>query len=233
MDQIVCYSRSGEFRALCGGIRGFSHVAADTTADLASRLVEEPDVLCAILHFPSMDTWTGRFLGSLKTAFPLLHVVLVVEDGTGEPTFRGDPTSPEAFGRIEAHVQALERKDKRRRQRFDWPLLGKLRLGDAPELSLRVRAISASGAFLEASGPSPVPGSRGFISVQFKDFAILSGCEVLPTRPPAGNLPAGFGVRFTDLTPASQKVIDSIVQDELIRSLIEPGSTPRGPAIIS
>jgi hypothetical protein len=236
MERIVCYSRSRQFRDWCGGIPEYEHLGVDTTADLASRLVEERDVLCAILHFRSLDEYAERLLASLAASFPLLHIVLVLEQGQGRVAgsiaqFYGDPGDPALLERLVTHIRSLERKDKRSRQRFDWPLVGHLSVAGGPEQSLRVRSISSSGAFLEASGPTPIPGVEATISIEFADFSILTTCEILPPRPPAGKFPAGFGVRFKDLTEGSQKIIDAIVHDELIRSLTEPGNPPREPAI--
>jgi hypothetical protein len=236
MDQILCYSRSREFRALCSGLAGFQTIAVDTTPDLAAQLVEAQDVACVILHFKTLDDFSRRFLDSLRASFPLTSLVLIVETGEalGDPALpelTGDPAAAAVFDRLREHLGSLERKDKRKRRRFDWPLVGQLRIGATPVQSLRVRAISASGAFLEAPEPTPVPGCTGTIQIEFKDFSIFTSCEILSPRPAAGHLPAGFGVRFTDLTQASQKVLDDIIQDELVRSLMEPGSPPRAPAI--
>jgi hypothetical protein len=69
------------------------------------------------------------------------------------------------------------------------------------------------------------------LRIQFLDFQLLTGCQSLEKRPPAGVLPAGFGVRFTDLSDASRKVVDSIIEDELIMSLTEPDKPLKPPSI--
>jgi hypothetical protein len=193
-------------------------------------------VLCAVLHCRTVEGYTESFMSSLTASFPLLNVVLIVEEGPGVPggsviQFSGNPEDSALFERIAAHIRTLERRDKRLHQRFDWPLVGRFAMAGFPEKRLHVRSLSASGAFLEASGPSPIPGTQATVSIEFKDFTLLTSCEVLAPRPPAGNLPAGFGIRFTGLTEGSRKVVDTIVQDELIRILTEPGSQPREPAI--
>ncbi len=234
MDLIVCYTRSQALRTLIEGLEGFNVVCVDTTADLASRLVEERDVACAIVHVAEIDDFWRRFLSSMASGFPHLETILVLEKGgyTGPMTLvRGDPTNGGVFSGIEGRLRSLECRNKRSNQRFDWPLKGVLQTSDGFERSFSVREISAGGAFLESSGVNPPAGATGSLSIRFHDFKILTHCEVVAARAASERLPAGFGVRFTDLTDFSRKVLDNIVSDELLHSLIEPGSPPRPPAI--
>ncbi len=235
MDLIVCYTRSQALRTLIEGLEGFRAVTVDTTADLASHLVEESDVACAIIHIAEIDDFWRRFLPSMTSGFPHLETILVLEKGEykGPMTLvRGNPTESGIFSGIEGRLRSLERRNKRSNQRFDWPLKGILQTSDGFERSFNVREISSGGAFLESTGSIPPVGAMGSLSVRFHDFKILTHCEVVAARAASERLPEGFGVRFTDLTDFSRKVLDSIVSDELLHSLIEPGSPPRPPAIV-
>jgi hypothetical protein len=234
MDLIVCYTRSLTMKALVEGIEGFRVVIVDTTADLAYRLVEEHDVVCAIIHVAELDDFWRRFLISMDSGFPHLETILMLEKGeyTGPMTIiQGDPSAGAVFSSLENRLLSLGRRNKRGNQRFDWPLKGVLQTSDGYERSFNVREISAGGAFLESAGVIPPSGTTGSLSIRFHDFKILTNCEVVAARAATGRLPDGFGVRFTDLTDFTRKVLDSIVSDELLRSLVEPGSPPRPPAL--
>jgi hypothetical protein len=234
MDKIVCYTRSRTMKALVEGIGGFHAIVVDTSADLASRLVEEHDVVCVIVHLAELDDFWRRFLRSMDSGFPHLESMLVLEKGEFSgpmSVIPGDPSDGSVFSDLESRLRSLRPRNKRGSQRFDWPLKGVLQTSDGYERGFNVREISAGGAFLESAGVVPPAGTLGSLSIRFHDFKILTNCEVVAARAATGRLPDGFGVRFTDLTDFTRKVLDSIVSDELLRSLIEPGSPPRPPAL--
>jgi len=235
MNRIVCFTRSEPFRALARSLAGFSVSVLETTAELAKRIVEETDLLCLVVHLPSREPYWDRFFSSLKLSFPLLNVLIVRPDQEGGelpyPSLLGSPEDPALSGKVAAFLQSLQTKEKRRHQRFDWPLMGSwVRKGES-ERSFRVRSISSSGAFLESESFFPAAGTTATLRIQFLDFQLLTGCQALEKRAPAGALPAGFGVRFTDLSDASRKVVDSIIEDELIMSLTEPNKPLKPPSI--
>jgi len=97
--------------------------------------------------------------------------------------------------------------------------------------TFKVRMISSTGAFLESDTLFPEPEKEGIIRIRFHDFNLLSGCKILGKRDKSGKLPAGFGIKFTDLTPTSRSIIDGIVEDELLHSLLEPEEPSRPPSI--
>ncbi len=236
MGRVVCFSRSTAFRELLGGLGGDEVIFLESMREFAAALVEGRGIVCALVHLRTPDDAWIRLLSSAKASFPFLDMALVLEEGgiTGTSfasLFRGDPAEDRLFGEIVRHIQSLECRDKRGKQRFDWPLEGTLHIVDGSQASYKVRSISASGAFLEVSQDHPRPGMRGMLSIRFQDFSVWTSVEILPARSQTGSLPEGFGVRFIDLTEGSQRVIDRLVQDELLRQLIEPDGPLRPPAI--
>jgi hypothetical protein len=235
MNRIACFTKSEPFRAVVGSLRGFSVSFCDSSAELAKRVVEETDLLCLIVHIPSWDAYWGRFFPSLHQSFPFLNALLVgAEPESPEipyPVIAGVPETPGLPGKIEEFLSTLKTREKRGHQRFDWPLMGAWEGKGEAARTFRVRSISAGGAFLESVSFFPVPGTLATLRIQFLDFQLLTGCEALSKRDPSGSLPSGFGVRFTDLSDASRKVVDLIVQDELIMSLTEPEKPRKPPSI--
>jgi len=239
MERVLCFSASDEFKKRLAGVGGITLSTADNPEDLAQRAVGDPALACVVIHVPEADDFWIGFLGSLSSTLPLLTLLLVLDGGTmPEPedrveVIRGRPLDDEIFSWIEAHIFSAAKREKRRHQRFDWPLTGTLDFGERDAGVFRVREISADGAFLECGAAPPEPGLSGTIRIEFEDFSVLSGCRILPMRPATSKLPAGFGVQFTDLTEWSRKVIDSIVTDELVRELLTPGHAPYPPTIES
>ena len=84
---------------------------------------------------------------------------------------------------------------------------------------------------MECSALGPDPGTRMFVRIVFQDHALTTACEILPTRTASSNLPPGFGVRFVELGVLARGIIDKIVCDALIRSLLEPEEEPEMPTL--
>ena len=192
--------------------------SARSLAELTHLLVSEPDVLCLVLE-AGVELPDG-FLESLKASFSVLPVFLVP----------GGASAGE-LAELGARIGSLRRTERRRQHRFDWPLRGSLSLPGAEAQAYDLRALSASGAFLHCPGPCPAAGSRGHLRVLFRDFSLETGCEVLDTRRASSRLPDGFGVRFAGLTAEARALLERIVRDALVRTLLEPESDPPLPSL--
>ncbi len=208
--------------------------AARGVKGLASCLVENPGASCVIVHLRKpAESWI-HFLSSIRESFLYVKTALILEEGQAlipeVRHFKGDPTKPGTFKELSAFIASLKGLQKRGRQRFDWPLNGTLRTADGWTRSYRVRLISASGAFLETPTETPPPGLKASLTVSFRDFSILTEVEVLSARH-GTRQGSGFGVRFLSLTEGSQRVIDHIVKDGLMKHLLHPGSRVKIPSI--
>jgi len=241
MNTIICCSPSARFLKTLSGIPDHEVIAASNVRELASRMVENPGASCVMVHLRKPAAVWSKFLTSVGQSFLYVEIAFIVETGRvvlpdGFTLFRGDPEDPDVFKEISSYVLSLKNLPKRGRQRFDWPLNGTLTTGDGKTRSCRVRQLSASGAFLEAASDIPPSGLKATLSVRFKDFSIFTEVEVLGSRmgygnQGPGNQGPGFGVKFLSLTEGSQRVIDSIVKDELMRHLLNPRIPVRLPSL--
>ena len=140
--------------------------------------------------------------------------------------------NPETLDRdLRSYVSSVVLRNRRTANRYDWPLQGFVSLDGRRWESHRVRSLSSNGAFLESDAAAPRPGSRVLLRVVFQDFKMLATCEVLDARLASSRLPAGFGLRFVDFSSASRAVIDRIVDDALVRSLLAPDDGDGAPSL--
>ncbi len=218
MDAVLTYAPGRQARNLLAALSDFQVRTADSLAELARLLVGEQSVLCLVLqpgkHAPE------DFLESLKACYPVLPVFIVHQE----------PTAGE-LADLAARIGSLERRERREKPRFDWPLQGSLSLPEAQAEPYDLRALSSGGAFLRCEGPCPRAGSRGRLRVRFGDFSLETACEVLDSRAASSRLPDGFAVRFTDLGAEAQALLDRIVRDALVQAILEPESQPELPSL--
>ena len=212
------YSVGRQARNLLAALSAYQVRTADSLAELARQLVGEQSVLCLVLqpgkHAPE------EFLESLQACYPVLPVFLVHEEATA-----GELTD------LAARIGSLERRERREKPRFDWPLQGSLSLPGAEPMPYDLRALSSSGAFLRCEGPCPPAGSRGRLRVRFRNFGLETACEVLDSRRASSRLPDGFAVRLTELGAEAQALLDRIVRDALVQAILEPESEPALPTL--
>jgi hypothetical protein len=123
-------------------------------------------------------------------------------------------------------VCGIIEREQRDKARFDWPLRGQVSLDGDTWVSLCVRSLSASGAFLQYEGSLAESGTVAEIRLEFQDSILRTSCEILDARPPTARLPRGFGVRFIGLPHEAVRSIDSMVKDALLAALFPPGAEP-------
>ncbi|MCD6122293.1 MAG: PilZ domain-containing protein [Spirochaetales bacterium] len=204
--------------------------------ELARLIIEKEDIKLLIIDMPVNTEEYLKFYSSLAKSFPLLKVIAISDNIIpGIPSaftqIRNTEVSEKLLGFLNTVKTENPPSDRREYNRFDWPLKGKLSEAGRNWHTYNVRLISAGGAFLESNKPPPRAGKEYLIRIDFQDFRVLTNCEILSPRNASSNLPAGFGVKFTDLTAVSAEFMDRIIEDALIHALIEPDSEPAIPSI--
>ena len=181
---------------------------------------------------------SAAFIDALVKAFPVLPL-MVIARRLGELPDRVEairlPNEEEGDAREElatlhTRVTAMQNENQRKHHRVDWPITGTLLGADADSsVPCRVSSVSASGAYLQGIPQWMESGARGTIAIRFGDFSVMSSYRV--ERIIDGN-ERGAGIRFIDMTPASQRLIERIVNDEIVKLLVHPGSETTPPNIL-
>jgi len=233
---IICYSESEKIKQLFENAPDLQVSLANSQENLAAAIVEESHPVGVFIQLEQLnERWSG-FISSLKKCYPLLPLYLIlpeeqiaVAEKAGHRVFGlNDESLPD---KVTRELVSVHGQDKRKHPRFDWPLMGKLDLPGRSSEKFRVRSISSSGAFMESENYFPEVDKCGTVVITFHDFNLLSGCRITGKRAISDNLPSGFGVEFTDLTPTSIEIIEGMVEDELLRTLLEPDKPVRPPSI--
>ncbi len=238
MDKIIVYSESLEIHKIVSALPEQDIVPAASTVELARAIVEQSHVIALIIEKEAVDDPFHRLLASITKSFPILQVCLITEPGA-EPArvARVIPKEIATEGsdrfaeELKAFVSSIDLTDRRDHPRFDWPLIGTVSFDDKTWQNYNLWALSAEGAFLEYSGSTPPVGSRGILRISFQNSRMVTHCEVLDPRQASSKLPAGFAVRFTLLSEDSKKLIDRIIQDALLQTLLQPESEPAIPML--
>lgn len=202
--------------------------------ELVSEVMELPEIHSVLIQKAAMDPDYRLFLRCLKRNFPFLRVAVIAaaEDAAEGHHFIRDDVDEVALR--EEMRRFLSRKpspNRREHHRFGWPLKALLSLDGRLWVEYPLCSISSGGAFLECASSFPPPGVRASLKILFQNFSMLAGCEILDARRTSSNLPVGFGVRFVDLSQNAVEKIDRIVDDALVRVLMDPGLEPEIPSL--
>ena len=238
MERVVVYTDTLEIEKITSALPEKDIVPAASTTELARAIVEQSDVIALIIEKERVDDPFHRLLASIKKSFPILQVCLITNPGAEPlPAARVIPKeiATEASDRfteeLKTFMSSVGLTERRDHPRFDWPLKGAVSFDDKTWQSYNLWALSADGAFLEHSGSVPPVGSRGILRISFQNSLLATRCEVLDPRQASSKLPAGFAVRYTLLSEDSMKLIDRIIQDALLQTLLQPESEPAIPTL--
>jgi hypothetical protein len=195
-------------------------------------------VIALIIEKARIEDSFRRLLASIKKNFPILRICLITASETTQ-----NPADSQAVDRsissggerlveeLKSFLSAIDVTERRDHPRFDWPLQGSLSLDKNSWQTYNLWALSADGAFLESPAVTPAQGSAATLKVSFQNSRMVTACTVLDRRPPSPRLPAGFAVRFTRLSEDSMQLIDRVIQDALVQTLLEPDSEPEIPTL--
>ncbi len=238
METIVVYAHAISKALVQAAAPNREVVMADTTRGLVESIVYEKDVVSVVVELDGADREEAKFLRSFVRLFPTIVVTVVADPG--DLPFKLPPqtvlvpivqSEEEIVSGLSSAIIPRVHPNRRKFNRFDWPLqavLGPDPLGDPRH---RIRALSAGGAFLEHSGANPTPGSHETITIRFGNFALTVQCEILDARQASSVLPQGFGIRFLDLSAATERIIERIVNDALVEVLLGEEEEPEIPSL--
>ena len=198
-------------------------------------IIAERDMFCGAVQADPAVQGLSEVTKSIKRSFPYLHVCYICDDppsGNMESvqlacSTGGLSSQVEVFCGLFYRLAPIER---RRFNRFSWPLRGSLRTNDEWKPQ-NVFSLSAGGAFLEFEGKPPEEGSKTEIVIEFQNCRLQTECEILNPRHASSKLPFGLGIRFVGLTEDSEKLVNTIVNDALVKAILEEPEDSAVPTI--
>jgi hypothetical protein len=236
MGKIIVYCQTLDPALLAPALGGHEVIPTAGRSELVEAVIGENDLRGVLFQKEELSAEDRHFLASLKKSFPILALAIV----SGETPARlpagaaaidsglGSGALAEAVSGFAASISSANRREH---QRFDWPLQGALSTDQRSWQSFPIRSLSAGGAFLVCPADCPVPGTEAGLRILFQDFQIRTRCRVLDPRQASSNLPAGFGVRFTELSTRAQELLDRIIHDALVEVLLAPEREPGLPSL--
>jgi len=238
MERIVIYTDTLEVETIKPALGDVEILRVASATELARAIVERNRVIALIIEKAYIDETFQRLLSSIKKSFPILRICLISDSAAQRDS--NDPATIDCsipsdgerlVEELKTFLSGIDVTERRDRPRFDWPLRGSLSADGNSWQTHNLWALSADGAFLESTADAPSKASKATLKVSFQNSRMVTECEVLDRRPPSLRLPAGFAVRFTRLSEDSIGLIERIVQDALVQTLLEPGSEPEIPTL--
>ncbi len=234
MDRLVFYSEGLKREVVRNALTGVDVLAVYSQRSLIESLVDDPSLIGAVINVVELTPQWTTFLESISRSFPLLPVLIVQPAGTEDCpdgfVCMDDDASDEAIrGTLDNLVGSTLQRDRRKHHRYGWPLRATLPSGDGTVH--RVSVISAGGAYLEPAGSLLDSGQMCDLDIYFQNFKMRARCAIMDPRHSSSRRAAGFGVRFVDLSDDAVEFINRIVQDALIKILIDPSASPAVPSL--
>jgi hypothetical protein len=225
MNRIVVYPQSITPEVITSAFPAHEPLLVHSKSECAEALVSEAAIDCLIVQRDAYGPEYQSFFSSIKLHFPFLEIVLIAPVGPTSPPdgchfIDGSAGQAELSGMIAAFSKAPRMADQRHGIRFDWPLRGQL-VADGKEASCKVRAFSSSGAFLETDAAFQT-GSAATLTVEFLNSRMTVSCENIRRQEARTGEPAGYGVRFFDLSGQARELSERIVRDAVIQALLFP-----------
>ncbi len=201
--------------------------------ELAHALVTDEYIRCIVAEIPEISDEYFGFFNSVKINFPMLEGVILTPES--DKTIHGfsfiDADKDDYKESLKRFINNAENRNKRGANRFSWPLKAWFSENDIEWNELEIFSVSSGGAYLKTDMIFPGGGSRGKIRINFANFSLESECEVIDSQSRSSNYPFGFSIKFTSLTNEGKIVLDNLVNDAVIRILMEPEAEPEIPSL--
>lgn len=236
MGKIIVYCQTLDPAVLASALGGYELIPIAGMTELVEAVVREPDLRGVLFQQEELSAEDRALLASLKKSFPILALAVVSGEAAaglpeGAAAIKAGQETDSLAEAVSGFAASIRLSNRREHQRFDWPLQGALSTDEKQWRSYPIRSLSAGGAFLVCAADYPPPDTEAGLRILFQEFQIRTRCRILDPRQASSNLPAGFGVRFTELSDQGRRLIDRIVHDALVEALLAPDSVPGPPSL--
>ena len=193
---------------------------------LARSFALNKNIYFCLIVLPQINNDFSLFLESLNKSFPLLPVCIITEkqaeNRISQYTYiNGIIQDTNVIEQIKQFIISIKNTERRKYNRLNWPLKGSLKLSEDTWKDYAVHSISAGGALLKTKKLPALVNTNGTVKIEFQNFIINSECIIVDIRQQSGDLPFGIAIMFTSLSDEAVNIIDKIINDTLIKSLLK------------
>ena len=202
-------------------------------AELARTLVSEENIRCLVADLPELTEEYVNFFTSVKINFPMLEGAVLTSET--EKTIRGykiiSRKGDNYISELGNFIENSQNRNKRGANRFSWPLTAWFSEDDVDWHELEIFSVSSGGAYLKTDEIFPELGSKARVKINFANFSLESGCEIVDSQSRSSSYPFGFSIKFTSISEGGILVLNKLINDAVIKILMEPESDPEIPSI--
>lgn len=210
--------------------------------ELAFLLVSEKDADCLVMEYADISQSDKEFINSVRQNFTMIDTAVVSPSIYGNSfniiqdtgAFKFIPIDgSDIDASIENFITGSKSENKRGSNRFCWPLTAEFSIDNSEASRLAIYSISSGGAYLESSKLIPPAGKEAFLKINFKNSQIATKCVINDYYSRSSKYPFGFSVSFTSLSDQAKLALDRMVDDAIIRILLDPHTEPDVPSLDS
>ncbi len=207
-------------------VEALSYVATHNTEILFCLIkygfVEEQKLLSLLNKINEINPFIAKIIYDVPEDFSMIqdgfikrNNIIVIEHGKSDR---------DVVTEIEHHTEFDPNNARRRFSRVSWPLKVKIEFAGSSRESLteNVLSVSCSGAYVSSATYIPKEKDQLDLTISFKLFKLFTNAEVVWVNDGVQkpDLPKGFAVEFVNIGAASQKVMDDIIKDEIVKKVL-------------
>lgn len=223
---------SASFHASCSiaeysdVVEALSYVVSNNTEVLFCLIkfdaVEEPKLISLINKVNEVNPFIAKILYDVPQDFVEIQSGLIKTNNV--ITIGQGHSSDQVVKELEKHSEIDGNNLKRRFSRVAWPLKVKVEFVDSSREPFieNILSVSCSGAYINSPSYTPKEKEKFDLTVSFKLFKLFTNAEVVWVNDgiKKPELPKGFAVEFVNIGVASQKVMDDIIKDEIVKKVL-------------
>ena len=202
-------------------------------SELARTLVSEEDIRCVVADLPELTEEYLAFFTSVKLNFPMLEGAVLTAER--EKTIRGytiiSRREDDYISAVDEFIKNSQNRNKRGANRFSWPLTAWFSEDDVDWHELEIFSVSSGGAYLKTDEVFPEMGSKAKVKINFANFSLETECLIVDSQSRSSNYPFGFSIKFTSISEDGVIILNRLINDAVIKILMEPESEPAVPSI--
>lgn len=212
-------------------------IFSDINTALPYIIEHNTEILFCIIRWSSnYENKLTTFIEKIHTINPLLKIFLIETVSSFSSLYSDmikkyavidipkDKTSEAVLDIITKNIIQAN-TPRRMYSRVNWPLnvtVANMIDKTKQKLERHILSISGNGAYVCSDTDIPAKDEMLVLTISFKDFKLFTEAKVVWTndKNQKPDYPAGFAVVFKDIGVASQRIIDNIIKDKLLKDIL-------------